>query len=93
MIFLIDKVRAKTQGWTKRLLSQVGSEILIKVVLQVMSSYSRALFRIPILTINKLNIYIKNFGGDNLIKVVDQMEYFNKLKEERGPRIWGHRAF
>jgi len=39
---------ARMQGWKEKLLSQAGKEIMIKVVVQSIPTYSMSVFRLPI---------------------------------------------
>ena len=43
-----QKVWKKLQGWEVKLLSQVGREILIKVVAQALPTYMMSCFKLPI---------------------------------------------
>ena len=45
--FLKDRLRARTQGWQNKLLTQAGKEILIKAVSQAIPSYCMSNFLLP----------------------------------------------
>lgn len=45
--YIIEKVKAKTQGWSKRYLSTGGKEILLKSVALPMPIYSMNVFKLP----------------------------------------------
>ena len=43
-----ERIWAKIQGWKEKLLSQVGKEVMIKVVVQSIPTYSMSVFRLPV---------------------------------------------
>nr|XP_023887877.1 uncharacterized protein LOC112000001 [Quercus suber] len=45
--YIRERIWRKMQGWKERLLSQGGREVLIKAVLQAMSTYTMGCFKIP----------------------------------------------
>ena len=45
--YIREQIWQKIQGWKERLLSQGGREVLIKVVLRAMPTYSMACFKLP----------------------------------------------
>ncbi|XP_028089060.1 uncharacterized protein LOC114289509 [Camellia sinensis] len=64
--FIIERVQAKLQGWKLKLLSHIGQETLIKVVVQAIPSYAMACFIFPKNFCAKLNSLISKFwwNGD-----------------------------
>ena len=46
--YIREQIWHKMQGWKKRLLSQGGREVLIKVVLQAMPTYTMGCFKLPV---------------------------------------------
>lgn len=44
--YIVEKVREKTQGWSKKFLSQGGKDVLLKAVALVMPVYSMNLFKL-----------------------------------------------
>ena len=46
--YIKERVWRKLQGWEERLLSQAGREILIKAVVQAISTYTMNCFKLPI---------------------------------------------
>lgn len=53
------------QGWKERLLSQVGKEIMIKVVIQSIPTYSMSVFHLPIRLIKDIEAMIRKFWSGN----------------------------
>ena len=49
------------QGWNEKLLSQAGKEILIKVVVQFIPTYSMNVFRLPIGLLKDIEAMIRKF--------------------------------
>lgn len=45
--YIVDKVKEKTQDWSKKFLSHGGKEFLLKSVALAMPIYSMNLFKIP----------------------------------------------
>ena len=45
--YLREKIRGQIQGWSKRFLSRAGKEIMLKTIIQIISSYVMSVFRIP----------------------------------------------
>ncbi|GAA0156679.1 hypothetical protein LIER_38321 [Lithospermum erythrorhizon] len=59
--FVINKVKAKVNGWKPRLLSKAGKEIFIKSVLQAIPNYPMQYFLLPIHICNKINSVLSNY--------------------------------
>ena len=59
----------KLQRWKEKLLSQVGREVLIKVVIQTIPTYIMSCFKLPKVLIKDLEILTRKFwwgyGGDS----------------------------
>ena len=53
------------QGWKERLLSQVGKEIMIKVVIQSIPTYSMSVFHLLIRLIKDIEAMIRKFWSGN----------------------------
>ena len=51
----------KLQGWESKLLSQAGSEILIKVVTQALPTYTMSCFKLPLTLCNEIEALIRKF--------------------------------
>jgi hypothetical protein len=56
-----SKVRKKMDGWKDKFLSQAGKEILIKVVVQAIPTYSMSVFQLPKTLCNSLNSFVSLF--------------------------------
>ena len=54
-----QKVWKKLQGWEVKLLSQVGREILIKVVAQALPTYVMSCFKLPIRLCQDIEALVK----------------------------------
>ena len=59
--YIKERVWRKLQGWEEKLLSQVGREILIKVVAQAIPTYSMNCFKLPIGLCNEIEGLIRKF--------------------------------
>ena len=57
-----EKVWRKLQNWEGKLLSQTGHEVLIKAVIQAISTFTMECFKIPLGLCHGIEALIKNFG-------------------------------
>jgi len=62
--FIKEKVWRKLQGWKEKLLSQVGREILIKAIVQVVATYTMSCFKLPVGLCNDFESLIRKFWWD-----------------------------
>ena len=58
-----QQIWMKLQGWESKLLSQAGSEILIKVVTQALPTYTMSCFKLPLTLCNEIEALICKFFG------------------------------
>ena len=56
-----QRVWKKLQGWEGKLLSQAGREVLIKVVAQVLPTYTMSCFKLLIRLCHEIEALIKKF--------------------------------
>ena len=56
-----ERIWSKMQGWKERLLSQTGNEVMIKVVIQSIPTYSMSVFHLPIGLIKDIEAMIRKF--------------------------------
>ena len=49
------------QGWKEKLLSQVGKEVMIKVVVQFIPTYSMSMFKLPVGLCKDIEAMIRKF--------------------------------
>ena len=56
-----ERIWARMQGWKEKLLSQAGKEIIIKAVIQFISTYSMSVFRLPIGLLKDIEAMIQKF--------------------------------
>lgn len=59
--YIIDKVKEKTQGWSKKFLSAGGKEILLKAVVLAMPIYSMSIFKLPTEICKEINRNLARF--------------------------------
>ena len=59
--YIKEKVWRKLQGWEGKLLSQAGREVLIKLVIQAIPTYTMGCLKIPIGLCNEIEGLIKKF--------------------------------
>ena len=59
--FIKEKVWRKLQRWEEKLLSQAGREILIKAVVQAISTYTMSCFKLPLGLWNEFESLIRKF--------------------------------
>ena len=61
-IYIKERVWKKLQGWKEKLLSQTSREVLIKVVIQAIPTYTMSCFKLPKVLIKELEVMIQKFG-------------------------------
>ena len=59
--YIKERVWRKLQDWEGKLLSQVGSEVLIKFVIQAIPTYTMGCFKIPLGLCHDIEVLIKFF--------------------------------
>ena len=59
--YIKERVWRKLQGWEGKLLFQAGREVLLKVVIQAIPTYTMGCFKIPIGLCNEIEVLIKKF--------------------------------
>lgn len=85
---IIDKVKDKTQGWSKKYLSQGGKEVLLKSVALALPVYTMNLFKLPKETCEEINSIIAKCwwrSGENQ----RGMHWFNWSKMGRSKKEGG----
>ncbi|XP_048489793.1 uncharacterized mitochondrial protein AtMg00310-like [Beta vulgaris subsp. vulgaris] len=58
---LLDRIWKKLQGWKEKLLSRAGKEILLKKVIQAISTYLMGVYKIPHSVIQKIHSAMTRF--------------------------------
>lgn len=66
LTWIKERVLAKLEGWKESLLNQVGKEVLIKVVIQAISSYAMSMVRFPKTFCNSLCSMVARFWWTSL---------------------------
>ena len=61
--YIKEQIWKNLQGWKEKLISQAGREILIKAVVQAISTYTMSCFKLPIGLCSKIESLIRRFGG------------------------------
>ena len=61
LLYIKERVLAKLQGWKEQLLSQVGHEVLLKAVIQAISTYVMSCFKLLITLCNDIEALIRKF--------------------------------
>ena len=56
-----EKIWKKPKGWKEKLLSQAGREMLIKVVIQAIPTYTMSCFKLPKGLIKEIESLIRKF--------------------------------
>ena len=59
--YIKDRVWKKLQGWKEKLLSQAGREILIKIVVQAIPTYTMSCFKLLIGLCSEIESLIRRF--------------------------------
>ena len=59
--YIKEKVWRKLQGWEAKLLSQAGREVLLKVVIQAIPTYTMRCFKLLVSLCNEIESFIKKF--------------------------------
>lgn len=83
---LLDRVWGKLNGWSSKLLSTAGKEVLIKSVAQSIPTYMMTCFKFPRQVTDELNSMISRFwwgkvGGKRGV-------YWTKWLDLRAKRLW-----
>ena len=63
-----ERILARMQGWKEKLLSQAGKEVMIKAVVQSISTYSMGVFKLPVGLCKDIEAMIRKFwwgSGDS----------------------------
>jgi len=59
--YIKDRVWGKLQGWKEKLLSQAGKEVLLKAVVQAISTFAMGCFKLPIGLCRDIEMLIRKF--------------------------------
>ena len=59
--YIKEWVWNKIQGWKKKLLSQAGKEILLKSVVQAISTFAMSYFKLPVGLCRDIEMMIRKF--------------------------------
>lgn len=59
--YVNDRIRGMAQGWSEKLLSRAGHEVLIKANAQAVPTYPMSCFKLPAQVLKKMKTYISNF--------------------------------
>ena len=59
--YIKDRIWRKLQGWEGKILSQVGREVLIIVVIQAILTYAMGCFKLPLGLCNEIEVLIRKF--------------------------------
>ena len=59
--YIKNRIWRKLQGWEGKLLSQVGREVLIMVVIQAIPTYAMGCFKLPLGLCNEIEVLIRKF--------------------------------
>ncbi|KAF5459101.1 hypothetical protein F2P56_023085 [Juglans regia] len=67
---ILERVSKRIGNWKTKFLSQAGKEILLKAIIQTITTYSMSVFLLPKLLCNKLNSMMSNFWWASQDKVL-----------------------
>ena len=59
--YIKERVWNKLQGWKEQLLSQVGREVLLKVVVQAIPTFAMSCFKLPVGLCHDIEMLIRKF--------------------------------
>lgn len=59
--YIKERVWGKLQGWKEKLLSQVGREVLLKVVVQAIPTFAISCFKLPLGLCHDIEAMIRKF--------------------------------
>ena len=59
--YIKNRVWGKLQGWNEKLLSQVGKEVLLKPVVQAISTFTMGCFKLPLGLCSDIEMLIRKF--------------------------------
>ena len=60
-IYLKERVWRKLQGWKEKIISHAGRKVLIKSVIQAISTYTMSCFKLPKRLVKELEVLIRKF--------------------------------
>jgi hypothetical protein len=63
---IVERVTNRLSNWKIKFLSQVGKEVLLKVVVQAIPTYSMGVFLLPISLCKEINKFMQNFWWSNM---------------------------
>ena len=58
LVYIKERIWSKLQGWKEKFISQAGREFLLKVVVQVIPTYSMSCFKLPIILCHEIEAMI-----------------------------------
>ena len=59
--YIKERVWNKLQGWKEQLLSQVGREVLLKVVVQAIPTFAMSCIKLPVGLCHDIEMLIRKF--------------------------------
>ena len=59
--YIKERVWNTLQGWKEQLLSQVGREVLLKVVVQAIPTFAMSCFKLPVGLCHDIEMLIRKF--------------------------------
>ena len=61
LYYVKERVWSKIKGWKEKLLSQASREVLLKAMVQAISTYLMSCFKLPTTLCNEIEIMIRKF--------------------------------
>ena len=95
LLYIKERVLAKLQGWKEQLLSQTGCEVLLKVVIQAISTYAMSCFKLPITLCNDIEALIRKFqwGQRGNQKKIHQTKCGALYVSQKTQEVWVSKVF
>jgi len=85
---IIERVSLRLSNWKVKFLSQAGNEVLLKVVVQVIPTYSMGVFQLPVSLCKELNKLMQNFWWTHMANR-SQIHWMSRKKMGRSKYIGG----
>ncbi|CAL1374841.1 unnamed protein product [Linum trigynum] len=93
-MFLLERIEKKGESWKSLLLSPGGKEVLLKVVIQAITSYIMSVFLLSLSLANKMDSILKRFFWSGSMKKKSiHWRDARVLEKQKKTECWASRIF